>query len=245
MAANAHQTRTFKLYDKASIYCVKNIVIIVLDDLGYKDLGSFGGELCTPCLDQLCNSAIKFTQFNNGGLKSSKGTFYEGGIRLANFLSGPEISAGVNHTPYHLVDIMPTVFKLLGLPLDTPTDGVNVFDTPTPNREFIYHLTKKQNGDILGAIRQGRYKLLKFDTLELYDLDNDPHERFNLAPSKPSVVQNLLQRLRDLAPVARWNISSNGWAMRPHATIKTMLPEEEHDTVAYALGLHGFTSIYD
>ena len=29
-----------------------NILLIVADDLGYSDIGSFGGEIATPTLDQ-------------------------------------------------------------------------------------------------------------------------------------------------------------------------------------------------
>jgi arylsulfatase len=30
-----------------------NILLIVADDLGYSDIGSFGGEIATPTLDKL------------------------------------------------------------------------------------------------------------------------------------------------------------------------------------------------
>jgi len=32
-----------------------NILLIVADDMGYSDLGAFGGEIATPTLDQLAN----------------------------------------------------------------------------------------------------------------------------------------------------------------------------------------------
>jgi arylsulfatase len=35
------------------------------DDMGYSDLGSFGGEIATPNLDKLANGGVKFTQFYN------------------------------------------------------------------------------------------------------------------------------------------------------------------------------------
>lgn len=37
------------------------------DDLGYSDLGSFGGEIRTPNIDQLANQGVRFTQFKNTG----------------------------------------------------------------------------------------------------------------------------------------------------------------------------------
>ncbi len=40
-----------------------NIVLIVADDLGYSDLGSFGGEISTPNLDRLASEGTRFTNF--------------------------------------------------------------------------------------------------------------------------------------------------------------------------------------
>lgn len=42
-----------------------NIVIILADDLGYSDIGSFGGEIKTPYLDMLASRGLRFTQFYN------------------------------------------------------------------------------------------------------------------------------------------------------------------------------------
>ena len=40
-----------------------NIVIILGDDLGFSDMGSFGGEIRTPNLDSLANDGVRFTNF--------------------------------------------------------------------------------------------------------------------------------------------------------------------------------------
>ncbi len=40
-----------------------NILIIVADDLGYTDLGAYGGEIGTPNLDALSRSGVLFTRF--------------------------------------------------------------------------------------------------------------------------------------------------------------------------------------
>jgi arylsulfatase A-like enzyme len=42
-----------------------NIVLILADDLGYSDLGCYGGEIDTPNLDQLAGSGARLTQFYN------------------------------------------------------------------------------------------------------------------------------------------------------------------------------------
>ena len=40
-----------------------NIVIILGDDMGFADMGSFGGEIKTPNLDALANAGMRFTNF--------------------------------------------------------------------------------------------------------------------------------------------------------------------------------------
>lgn len=40
-----------------------NILLIVADDLGYSDLGAYGGEIPTPQLDALAKSGLKATKF--------------------------------------------------------------------------------------------------------------------------------------------------------------------------------------
>jgi arylsulfatase len=42
-----------------------NIVLILVDDLGYSDLGCYGGEISTPNLDHLASEGVRFTQFYN------------------------------------------------------------------------------------------------------------------------------------------------------------------------------------
>lgn len=42
-----------------------NILLILADDLGYSDLGCFGGEIATPNLDRLARGGVRFTQFYN------------------------------------------------------------------------------------------------------------------------------------------------------------------------------------
>lgn len=43
-----------------------NIILILSDDMGYSDLGCYGGEVETPNLDALANNGLRFTQFYNG-----------------------------------------------------------------------------------------------------------------------------------------------------------------------------------
>ena len=42
-----------------------NILLILADDVGYSDLGCYGGEVHTPNLDRLASGGLRFTQFYN------------------------------------------------------------------------------------------------------------------------------------------------------------------------------------
>src|SRR5438552_12024620 len=42
-----------------------NIVIILTDDMGFSDLGCYGGEIDTPNIDKLAAGGVRFAQFYN------------------------------------------------------------------------------------------------------------------------------------------------------------------------------------
>ena len=42
-----------------------NVLIIMADDMGYSDIGCYGGEIKTPRLDQLAANGLRFTHFYN------------------------------------------------------------------------------------------------------------------------------------------------------------------------------------
>jgi hypothetical protein len=42
-----------------------NIILIMSDDVGYSDIGCYGGEIATPTLDALAQGGVRFTQFYN------------------------------------------------------------------------------------------------------------------------------------------------------------------------------------
>lgn len=50
------------IYDKRP-----NIIVILSDDMGYSDIGCYGGEVKTPNLDRLAANGLRFTQFYNTG----------------------------------------------------------------------------------------------------------------------------------------------------------------------------------
>ena len=44
-----------------------NIVLIMSDDMGFSDLGCYGGEINTPTLDGLARGGLRCTAFYNTG----------------------------------------------------------------------------------------------------------------------------------------------------------------------------------
>lgn len=51
-------------FNTASADSRPNILLIVADDLGFSDLGAYGGEIHTPNIDQLAASGVQFTNFH-------------------------------------------------------------------------------------------------------------------------------------------------------------------------------------
>ncbi len=44
-----------------------NIMLVVMDDMGFSDLGCYGGEIETPNVDRLANNGVRFSHFYNTG----------------------------------------------------------------------------------------------------------------------------------------------------------------------------------
>ena len=42
-----------------------NIVLVLADDLGFTDLGSYGSEISTPTLDALAREGVRFTNYHS------------------------------------------------------------------------------------------------------------------------------------------------------------------------------------
>ena len=55
--------KTTSVYPAPSVR--PNVVIIMADDMGWSDIGSYGGEIPTPNLDKLARNGIRFSQFYN------------------------------------------------------------------------------------------------------------------------------------------------------------------------------------
>ena len=78
-----------------------NIVIILNDDMGFSDIGCYGGEIDTPNLDRLAQNGLRFSQFyNTARCSPSRASLLTGlhphqtGIGILTYDTGPEGYAG-------------------------------------------------------------------------------------------------------------------------------------------------------
>ena len=70
-----------------------NVILILADDLGYSDLGCYGGEIRTPNLDRLAEGGLRFGQFYNTAKCHSTRASLLSGLYYQD--AGPGIERGI------------------------------------------------------------------------------------------------------------------------------------------------------
>ena len=93
-----------------------NVMIILVDDLGFSDVGCYGGEIETPNLDQLASNGLRFSQFYNTGrcwpTRSSIMTgYYAQQVRRDKL---PNIKSGGGGVRPDWAQLLPRMLKPLG-----------------------------------------------------------------------------------------------------------------------------------
>ncbi|QDV26263.1 arylsulfatase [Aureliella helgolandensis] len=97
-----------------------NIVIVLVDDMGFSDLGCFGGEIETPHLDRLAAEGLRFTQcYNSGRCCPTRASLVTGlhphQVGIGHMTAPPEQPLGIEG-PYQgfLNDNCATLAQVLG-----------------------------------------------------------------------------------------------------------------------------------
>ncbi len=141
---------------------------------------------------------------STGGFRGRKHFLYEGGIRVPAIVRYPDVVAAgsVSDTPVIGMDWFVTLAKIGGadVPDDRDIDGIDIrpiFDgEEMPERSLFWALYAIDDAvtEIEYAVRRGSWKLMldvEAKPRELYNLDEDPLEFFNLINTEVTVVQQL------------------------------------------------------
>jgi arylsulfatase A-like enzyme len=142
---------------------------------------------------------------DNGPLFHGKYTLWEGGIRVPCLLRWPGALPGkkVCRQPAIVMDLTASLLSAAGSvpPPDAPLDGQDLLPilsgrVPARERTFFWRLPRPDDQFGQKAVRRGRWKYLYDREMELlFDLEQDPGERRNLAYRHPEVVKALRMAL--------------------------------------------------
>ena len=140
-----------------------------------------------------------------------KGRLGEGGVRNALIVSGPAISrakGSINHGILSVADIMPTLLEISGASYPQTANGATL--PPLIGKSWVRLLAGEEESprseqdylawEVFGnrALRQGDWKIrwqwksFGKEDWELFNLADDPAERFDLAAAQPDRLSQLL-----------------------------------------------------
>ena len=154
-----------------------------------------------------------------------KQNLYEHSMRVPLIIAGPGIPAGTKTAAMcYLYDVLPTLGKLCGVTNRETSDAREFTATlrdparaSRPELVFAYR-------EVQRAIRDDRWKLIRYPQVnqtQLFDLENDPFERNNLAHKAKSAAQvqaltarleQALQQYGDKCPLTVPNPKPAAWS---------------------------------
>jgi HEAT repeat protein len=163
----------------------------------------------------LCITADHGEEFKEHGGVYHGSTLYEEQVRVPLLIAAPGLRPRVVPDPVELVDVAPTLLRMVGVEPPPSMRGDDLGDLIAGRARagpvFSEVDTKKM-------VVRDNYKLIhdfRLSTWELYDLHADPHERNNLYERAPAVAEDLR------AELGRWfdriEQSVAGEGMRPAA----------------------------
>lgn len=150
---------------------------------------------------------------SRGPLNGGKATTYEGGTRVPAVFRWPGVipKKVVTAEPASTLDFFPTICKLAGLamPTDRTFDGSDIMPLLKGISKSPMEIIFFNRGNFVEAVRQGDWKLrisnkgpdkkAKKVEAELFNLQVDPYEFYNVAERHPEIVESLKKKLSDFA----------------------------------------------
>ena len=205
------------------------------------------------------NTVIVFTSDNGGvasgdnystnslSLRGGKGYQWEGGTRVPYFIHVPWMNGQGEEiaVPVTGADLYPTLLDLANLPLvpEQHQDGKSLKplmqNDQFPIRPLYWHYPHygNQGGEPHAIIQEGKWKLIHYwedSRSELYDLNLDFDERYDLSTEEPDRSAVMTERLLSWldASGARYAIHDPTWDSISHAAVlnryeKVLMPRLE------------------
>jgi arylsulfatase A-like enzyme len=143
-----------------------------------------------------------------------KQNVYEHSVGVPLIFSGPGIPVNQKRKALcYLIDIYPTICKLLGLEIPASVDGKSLFDCIKSDEHTIRDNLYFTYRDFQRAVRDNRYKLIEYNvngtrTTQLYDLVADPWETSNLSDDRK--FQKKMEYLRQVMIQQKTITGDNG-----------------------------------
>ncbi len=133
-----------------------------------------------------------------GPLRGAKHTTYEGGVRVPFIVRWPGVvqPGTVTAEMGATLDLYATLLAAGGGEVPADSDGHDLAalwagrTAQSPRRDFVYH-----RGSGVQGMRVGPWKLRTIEGEELFHLDRDPSERYNVAAEHPEIVAQLRARI--------------------------------------------------
>ncbi|MBR9998718.1 MAG: sulfatase [Cyclobacteriaceae bacterium] len=173
-----------------------------------------------------------------------KTTLYESSLRSPVIIAGEK---PINQNKrcnalVEYVDIMPTLMELAGVEVPDHAEGISLVPLlQDPGRSFKNAVFSRQEKDAIGrrkgySVRNDRYRYTEYHdhvnnrimARELYDLDSDPLETYNMAIDSEN--ENLVNELSQLL--------QNGWKKALPEWV-TKFPDNPEAPPAYSWGAEG------
>lgn len=163
-------------------------IIILTDDMGYSDLGCYGGEIETPSLDQLAANGLRYTQFYNTArccpTRASLLTrlyAHQAGIgQMTKQADKPGYQGDLSRNAVTIAEAL------------KPHEGLSLVPSFSKDEDPDRVLLFEHYG--AAAIREGKWKLVRHNDKrpwELYDMEKDRSELNDLAKDHPERVSAL------------------------------------------------------
>jgi arylsulfatase A-like enzyme len=161
-----------------------------------KDLGLEKNTILWYCSD---NGGLRnILPSTVGGLRGSKTTIWEGGLRVPAIIEWPQvIKPKVTHYPASTMDIFPTIADILDLPetdLLKPVDGISlkpIFKNDISNRDKKIPFRYKDQGALIDNNFKFIATSIQKKEFELYNLENDSGETTDLATQNPMIFNQM------------------------------------------------------